>query len=265
MTNPYQALFDLTGRSAVVMGAGSGIGAGTARVLAGLGARVLCADVNEEGAQAVVQEISEAGGTAIAMRADLSAKADVTAVLDTAIDEFGRIDIAVTTPGINIRKRIADFTDDEFDRIINLNLKGTFHFLQQSSVIMAEQGSGSIIACSSMRAVLVEPGLAVYAATKAAVQQMVRGLASEVGARGVRVNSIAPGVIDTPLTRPLRDKPEVLKAYDEHTSLGRWGTADEVGAAVAFLASDAASYITGTNLPVDAGWTAIDGRFDPQR
>jgi NAD(P)-dependent dehydrogenase (short-subunit alcohol dehydrogenase family) len=262
MTNQYRDLFDLTGRSAVVMGAGSGIGAGSARVLAGLGARVVCSDINAEGVAATVEEITSAGGEAIGVTADLSKKDDVAMTLDTAVTRFGSLDIGVTTPGINIRKRIKDYTDEEFDRIIALNLKGTFYFLQQASVIMAAQGSGSLIACSSMRANLIEPGLAVYASTKAAVQQMVRGLASEVGAQGVRVNSIAPGVIDTPLTRPLRDRPDALKAYDDHTILGRWGTTDEVGAAVAFLASDAASYITATNLPIDAGWTAIDGRFD---
>lgn len=261
----YRSLFDLTGRCAVVIGAGSGIGAGSARVLAGLGARVVCADLNPEGVQETVAEITAAGHEAIGMTADLSDGQDIAATLDAGVRHFGQVDIAVTTPGINIRKRISAFTDEEFDRVIALNLKGTFLFMRQASALMAARGSGSIIACSSMRAVLVEPGLAVYAATKAAIQQMVRGLASEVGPQGVRVNSIAPGVIDTPLTRPLRDKPDVLKAYDEHTILGRWGTADEVGAAVAFLASDAASYITGTNLPIDAGWTAIDGRFDPQR
>ncbi len=261
----YRALFDLTGRVAVVMGAGSGLGAGSARVLAGLGARVVCADLNTEGVDATVVEIVAAGGEAIGITADLSDKAAVAAALDAAEQHFGGLDIGVTTPGINIRKRVADFTDEEFDRIIELNLKGTFTFLQQASIRMAAQGSGTLIACSSMRAVLVEPGLSVYAATKAAIQQMVRGLASEVGPQNVRVNSIAPGVIDTPLTRPLREKPDFVKAYDEHTMLGRWGTADEVGAAVAFLASDASSYITGTNLPIDAGWVAIDGRFDPKR
>lgn len=261
----YRTLFDLSGRVAVVMGAGSGIGAGSARVLAGIGASVVCADLDPAGVSATVEEITAAGGTAVGTTADLRSKADVIATLDLANEQYGGFDVGVTTPGINIRKRVSDYADEEFDRIVELNLKGTFFFLQQASMRMAEQGSGSLIACSSMRAELVEPGLSVYASTKAAIQQLVRGLASEVGPRNVRVNSIAPGVIDTPLTRPLRDKPDFVKAYDEHTMLGRWGTADEVGAAVAFLASDASSYITGTNLPIDAGWVGIDGRFDPKR
>lgn len=265
MTDRYRSLFALDGRVAVVFGAASGIGAASARTLAGLGARVLCADRDAEGLATTAEQISGEGGEAVAVTADLTVKDDIRRVIGDARERFGSLDIGVTTPGINIRRKVSDYTDDEFDRIIDLNLRGTFWFLQQASGVMAEQGRGSLIACSSMRANLVEPGLSVYASTKAAVQQLVRGLASEVGPRGVRVNTIAPGVIDTPLTRPLRDNPEFLKAYDEHTMLGRWGTTDEVAAAVAFLASDAASYITGTNLPIDAGWTAIDGRFDPKR
>ncbi|TDE08250.1 SDR family NAD(P)-dependent oxidoreductase [Jiangella asiatica] len=264
MASRYRDLFDLTGRIAVVMGAASGLGEASARFLAGMGARVVCADIDGEGVTATARRIADEGGTALSVRADLTRTDEVRAAVATAVDTYGRLDIGVTTPGINIRKRVATYTEEEFDRIVRLNLKGTFDFLKQASEVMVAQGSGSLVACSSMRANLVEPGLAVYASTKAAIQQLVRGLASEVGLSGVRVNTIAPGVIDTPLTRPLRDRPDVLKAYDEHTILGRWGSADEVAAAVAFLASDAASYITGTNLPVDAGWTVIDGRFDAQ-
>ncbi|GAB3977799.1 SDR family oxidoreductase [Actinoallomurus acanthiterrae] len=226
MTNRYQALFDLTGRTALVMGAASGIGEASARTLAGLGAAVVCADVDGAGAKETAERIVAEGGSATGVTADLTDREQVVAAVDGTVAAHGRLDIGVTTPGINIRKRVAAFSDEEFDRIIDLNLKGTFFFLQRASAVMAAQGSGSLVACSSMRALMVEPGLAVYAATKAAILQM---------------------------------------AYDGHTVFGRWGTADEVGSAVAFLASDAASYVTGTNLVVDAGWTVIDGRFDPGR
>jgi NAD(P)-dependent dehydrogenase (short-subunit alcohol dehydrogenase family) len=265
MTNRYRALFDLTGKSALVMGAASGIGQATAQMLAGLGAHVVCADLDGEGAVETAKTIVSEGGTAQGLAADLSDQEQVALAVRTTVDAYGRLDIGVSTPGINIRKRLSAYTEEEFDRIIGLNLKGTFFFLQQASAVMAEQGGGSLIACSSMRALMVEPGLGVYASTKAAILQMVRGLATEVGPQGVRVNTIAPGVIDTPLTRPLWDDVKAREAYSAHTVFGRWGSADEVASAVAFLASDAASYITGANLVVDAGWTIMDGRFDPGR
>lgn len=265
MTNRYRTLFDLTGKSALVMGAASGIGEATARTLAGLGASVVCADLDGAGAKATAEGIVAEGGTAQGRTADLSSHEQVAEAVRSTVDEYGALDIGVTTPGINIRKRLSAYTEDEFDRIIGLNLKGTFFFLQEASARMVEQGGGSLIACSSMRGLMVEPGLGVYASTKAAILQMVRGLATEVGPRGVRVNTIAPGVIDTPLTRPLWDDVETREAYSAHTAFGRWGSAEEVASTVAFLASDAASYVTGANLVVDAGWTVMDGRFDPGR
>ncbi|SEH03238.1 NAD(P)-dependent dehydrogenase, short-chain alcohol dehydrogenase family [Nonomuraea solani] len=265
MTNRYRALFDLTGKSALVMGAASGIGQATAQMLAGLGAQVVCADLDGPGAVETAKTIVSEGGTAQGLAADLGSHEQIARAVRTTVDAYGRLDIGVTTPGINIRKRLAAYTEEEFDRIVNLNLKGTFFFLKEASTVMAEQGGGSLIACSSMRALMVEPGLGVYASTKAAILQMARGLATEVGPQGVRVNTIAPGVIDTPLTRPLWDDVKAREAYSAHTVFGRWGSADEVASAVAFLASDAASYVTGENLVVDAGWTVIDGRFDPGR
>src|SRR5258708_12544969 len=124
---------------------------------------------------------------------------------------------------------------------------------------MVEQKGGSIIASSSVRATTIEPGLAVYGATKAAISLLVKGFAAEVGAAGVRVNAIAPSIIETPLTAPIKARPEIYDTYARHTVMGRWGVPSEVASAVAFLASDAASYISGSTLLIDAGWTAIDG------
>jgi NAD(P)-dependent dehydrogenase (short-subunit alcohol dehydrogenase family) len=255
----YRKLFDLGGKKALVFGAASGIGKASAEAIAMMGAEVHCADIDAARAEATAAGIRTAGGKAGSSRADAAIGADIVALVARAKEELGRIDIAVTTPGINIRKTIFDYTEEEFDRIVDLNLKGTFVFFREVGRIMVAQGGGSIIASSSIRASTIEPGLAVYGATKAAISLLVKGFASEVGRHGVRVNAIAPSVIETPLTAPIKAKPEIYETYARHTVSGRWGQPSEVASAVAFLASDAASYVSGTTLMVDSGWTAIDG------
>jgi NAD(P)-dependent dehydrogenase (short-subunit alcohol dehydrogenase family) len=255
----YRKLFDLTGKTAVVLGAGSGIGKSSAEALASLGAEVMCADVSAEGAQATAAGIRDNGGRAEAATCDAADSGDVAALAKTVMLKFPRLDIAVTTPGLNIRKTILDYTEEDLERVINLNVKGTVRFFQAFGRIMTRQQGGSIIACSSVRAVTIEPGLAVYGSTKAAIGLLVKGFASEVGRFGVRVNAIAPSITETALTRPITERPEIYNLYAGHTVLNRWSQPEEVATAVAYLASDAASYVSGSTLFVDGGWTGIDG------
>jgi NAD(P)-dependent dehydrogenase (short-subunit alcohol dehydrogenase family) len=255
----YRKLFDLSGKTAVVLGAASSIGKSSAEVLASLGAQVMCADRTREGAEATAAEIREQGGSALAASCDAAVSADVTALAAAVTNEFPRLDIAVTTPGLNIRKAILDYTDEDLDRVISLNIKGTVWFFQAFGRIMVKQQSGSLIACSSVRAVTIEPGLAVYGSTKAAIGLLVKGFASGIGRFGVRVNAIAPSIAETALTGPFKQRPDIYNLYAAHTVFNRWSSADEVATAVAYLASDAASYVSGSTLFVDGGWTAIDG------
>jgi NAD(P)-dependent dehydrogenase (short-subunit alcohol dehydrogenase family) len=253
-----RAGFDLSGKTALVLGAASGIGKASAEALAALGADVICADRDRDGVERTAVDI----GRAVKSQAhviDAGNANDIAKLADIAKTFAPRLDIAVTTPAVHVRKPFLDYTDEEYDRIADLNLRGVFLFLRAFGRLMRDQGGGSLIATSSMRAMTLEPGLAIYAATKAGIIQLVRGLASELGPHNVRVNAVVPSIVDTALVQPLKARPEIFKKLAAHTVFNRWSEPSEVAAAVAFLACDAASYVTGTAMMVDGGWTAIDG------
>lgn len=169
----------------------------------------------------------------------------------------------VFTAATNVRKRLLDYSGEEFDRVVGLNLRASFDVVRAFGAGMVERGRGSIIGFASIRASVTEPGQGVYSATKAGLVQLLRTAAAEFGPHGVRVNAIAPGVVETPLTRQIKDNPDWYAAYANKSALGRWATAPEMAGAVVYLAGDAASFVTGSVLYVDGGWTAVDGRFDP--
>ena len=258
-TAAMRRLFDLSGRRALVIGGAGGIGGAVCHGLAAFGASVLCADLDPEKAGATAASITDEGGVASAAAIEIRDSASIAKVLEG----FGVPDILVITPSVNVRKRLLEVTEAEFDRVIDLNLKGTFRVVRAFAPGMAERGSGSIIAFSSIRAQVVEPGQGVYAATKAGTLQMLRALAAELGPRNVRVNVIAPGVVDTPLTEQIKANERWYRAYAEKSILRRWAQPSEMVGAAVLLASDAGSYITGSYLLVDGGWIAADGRFDP--
>ena len=258
-----KTLFRLDGKVALVAGAASGIGRSAARGLAAAGATTICADIKQAEAGKVTSEIRGAGDHAETLELDITDARSVAAAMRYAQEKYQRLDVLVSTPAVNVRKPLLNYTIEEFDKVVSLNLKGNFLLAQAAARIMAEKKSGSIILLSSIRSVTIEPGQGVYAATKAGIVQLARTLAAELGSVGVRVNCLAPGVVDTPLTAPIKNQPDWYAAYANKSALGRWAGADEMAGPVVFLASDASSYVTGTVLFVDGGWTAIDGRFQP--
>lgn len=261
MTSPdrYRALFDLSGKRAVVVGAGSGIGRAAAEALAAFGAEVTCADLRAEAADAVAAGIAESGGVASSAVVDIGDRDAVRSLVDSPPS----LDVMVTTPARNVRKRLLDVSDDEFRDVVDLNLRGTFNVVTEAGRRMAAEGGGSIVVVSSIRSQVVEPGQGVYAATKAGVLQMIRALAAELGPMGVRANALAPGVVETPLTEQIKASPEWYRAYAEKGALGRWAQPEEMAGPIVFLASEASSFVTATLLVADGGWLAVDGRFTP--
>lgn len=251
----YTRLFRLDGRRAVVIGAGSGIGRESALGLAAHGADVICVDRDLAAAQASAAR----GRNLTAYGLDILDGA----ALDQAVNDLADVDVLVFTAATNVRKRLLDYSRVEFDRVVSLNLRASFDLVRAFGPGMVARGRGSIIGFSSIRAVAVEPGQGVYAATKAGLVQLLRTAAAELGPSGVRVNAIAPGIVDTPLTAQIQVVPEWAEAYASKSALGRWSRPDELVGAVVYLASDASSFVTGSQLFVDGGWTAIDGRYTP--
>lgn len=249
----YTNLFRLDGKTALLIGAG-GIGREAAAALAAHGAQVICADRDAEAAHATAAAVD-----------GQARELDVTdtGAVQRAASELADVDVLVITAATNVRKRILDYTIEEFDRVVDLNLRATFTLLQAFGRPMVDRGAGSIIAFSSIRGFGVESGQSVYAATKSGVIQLVKTAAAEWGRAGVRVNAIAPGVVETPLTQQIKDSPDWYQAYADKGALGRWSQPSELAGAVVYLASEAASFVTGSTLMVDGGWTAVDGRFDP--
>lgn len=254
MTGP-QDLFDLSGQVAVLTGVASGIGQATARMLASAGATIVGGDIDADGARATADAITAAGGTARATRTDVTSRADIDALVDGAHAEFGRVDIMGNIAGVPHNRMVAECTDEEFERILAINLKSVFYGCQAAIRHMIPQGSGNIVNISSGAIDTPAPTLACYAMTKAAVAMLTKTLATEVGRSGIRVNAIAPGMILTNFSRHnFTDAegnvvPEKLEQYHKRSSamapLGRAGEAEDVARSFLYLVSGAAAFVTG--------------------
>jgi NAD(P)-dependent dehydrogenase (short-subunit alcohol dehydrogenase family) len=227
------------------------------------GAHVCCLDINADQVAATAASITASGGSAEAGAVDITNPTSINDAIVMAASRHQRLDGIVCTPAINVRKPILKYSGAEFDRVVAVNLRGNFNVLQSAGRLMVPQGFGSIVLFSSIRSIVTEPGQSAYSMTKAGILQLVKTAATEWGTTGVRVNAVGPGVIETPLTAPIKENPEWYNAYAAKAPMNRWAQASEMAGPTIFLLSDAASYVTGTIVYADGGWLAADGRYTP--
>ncbi|HUT93452.1 MAG TPA: 3-oxoacyl-[acyl-carrier-protein] reductase [Thermoguttaceae bacterium] len=255
MTEPTQSRIstDLGGQVAIVTGAGRGLGRLIAEVLAGSGARVACIDVQADLLAETVKRIQAAGGTAEAFPCDVTDSRQVGEVVNAVVKEWGGLQILVNNAGITRDNVILRMKDDQFDAVINVNLRGTFLFTRAAAKPMMKGRRGRIINMASVSGIMGNPGQANYSASKAGVIGLTRSVARELAGRNITVNAVAPGFIATEMTAALGE--EIREEIKKQTPLGRLGDPQDVADAVLFLASDAAGFITGHVLVVDGGLT----------
>ena len=253
----------LDGKVALVTGAGSGIGRATAIALASAGASVVAGDLAREGLEETVGAIGSAGGEAALVLGDVRRREDVAAAVESAREQFGGLDVVVANAAVSIYEEFELQGEETIDLILDTNLKGALLCAQLAIPELRRRGGGSIVFISSVQAYVTLPGCVPYAAAKAGLVAATGALAPEVGRHGIRVNAIAPGTIDTPMLRRdlsgmnRAEADRFLRQVEEANALGRIGRPEEIAEVVVFLASDAASYVTGTTIVVDGGYLTV--------
>ena len=250
----------LSGKTALVTGAGGGLGGAIAKRFAAEGASVLCTDRDLERADATVAAVHETGGTARALMADIGDAADCEAQVAETVDRYGRIDILVNNAGVSLHRLALETSIEDWERVLRINLTGSFLTVQAAARRMVAQGGGRIIQIGSISGQRGNMGGIAYGASKAAVMHICKVLAVELSAKGVMVNAIAPGPIETGLSV---HGPTRKKGYIDRIPVGEYGTVDAVANAALFLASDECEWITGHVLNVDGGYGGAGAAYDP--
>jgi NAD(P)-dependent dehydrogenase (short-subunit alcohol dehydrogenase family) len=248
----------LEGKVALVTGGSSGIGRAAALAFAREGSRVVIADVLVEGSEETKRMIEQSGGEAIFVKADVSKAEQVEALIEKTVEAFGRLDCAFNNAGVGgVRARTAKHEEDDWDRIMNINLKGVWLCMKYEIQQMLEQGGGVIVNTSSVAGLVGFDGTPAYVASKHGVVGLTKGAALEYAKSGIRVNAVCPGVIHTPMIdRTVSKLPHMAEVYRTMHPIGRLGEPEEIAEAVVWLCSDAASFVTGHAMAVDGGLTA---------
>jgi len=252
----------LAGKAAVITGAASGIGRASALRFAREGARLVLADTQGAAGEALVREIEQAGGTARFVCVDVGRRADNERMLGLCVERYGSLDILFCNAGVNLPKELTGSADDEIDRVLDVNVKGPLYAARHAIPIMVRQAAGGVILFTASKTGLVaQTDSPVYCASKGAVVLLAKALALDYAARGIRVNALCPGIIDTPMLRQfadaMPDPAAAWAAYSTAQPLGRLGTPEECAEAALWLVSPEASFVTGVALPVDGGFTAM--------
>jgi gluconate 5-dehydrogenase len=257
MPQDVKSIFDLSGKIALITGAGAGLGAAMAWGMACFGANVIVADIDEQRAQAVAREISDSlDRETMAIPVDVSKEPQVRHMVKTVLEQFGKIDIAVNNPGINCRKPILELSLQEFDQVIDINLRGMFLCAREIGRSMVQNGRGKMINMASIFGLVAMPNQTAYASSKGAIIQLTKVLALEWAPYNVQVNALAPAHHKTQLARQLMTKPEIYGDILNRIPQRRFAEAEEIIGPSIFLASKASDFVTGTVLVVDGGWTA---------